>query len=109
MSEKEGTESIKKCLLFLFATHNAFELAKADGKINLMDAPLAMDPMIKLFGFISEIKKLGPEVKDISVEEKAELKVFIKDNYDIADDVIEAKVEKALDLLVEVGYFLGAF
>jgi len=47
------------------------------------------------------------EYKDIDSQERADLEAWVKTTYDIADDVLEEKVEAAFGLLLHIGSFIG--
>lgn len=52
--------------------------------------------------------KLIPEVKDLSDEEKADLKAFVADDFDIENDALEAVVEKALSVVIDLSALIQA-
>lgn len=102
------TKNLKEVLDFAMSLHMAYEAANADGKIDLMDAGLLTQPVMKLIPAIEEIKKVGEEVKNLSSEDRAEMEQWLKATYDIADDKLEMKVEKGLALALHIAEFVGA-
>lgn len=109
MSGEYGINETKEVLAFAFSLHKAYELAQVDGKIDLFDANLLIDPVMKLVPAIKDVKLVIAEFKDMDSAERAELDQWIKDNYDIADDELEAKIEKGFSVVLALGEFLGKF
>lgn len=46
--------------------------------------------------------KIVSELKDLSDEEKAELKAFVESEFDIHDDNLEALIEKAIGVVLDL-------
>lgn len=46
--------------------------------------------------------KLVAELKDLSDEEKAELKAFVESEFDISNDNLEQMIEKAIGVVVDL-------
>lgn len=99
-------KNTKEMLIFLFALHMTFDKANADGKIDTADLGLLMDPISKAVPALSDINQIEVEVKNATDQDIVDLKAFIKENYDIADDVLEAKIENALALAPRIAQFL---
>lgn len=103
----EGIEKLKSLLAFPMSLHMAYDKAKSDGSINFQDAPLLLDPVMKLMPMLAAVGGVIPELKDLSDAEKDSLYAWAKANYDIADDQVEAKIEKGLAVVLHVAQFLG--
>jgi len=100
---------VKAVLIFFMASHMAVDKAKAnDGKIDLGDLGLLLDPIMKLPDAIEGAKGALDELRAADDAAVAELKVWAKANYDIVDDELEVKVEKGLSALVEVASFVSS-
>lgn len=106
-NEKLGVEGIKKVLAFPLSLHMAFEAANADGKINVADIGLLMNPVMKLTGAIPMAKQAFEEIKDLDEVERADIMQWSQAEYDISDDVLEEKVEAGIDLALAVAKFVG--
>jgi len=102
-----NTDSLKLILAFAMSMHKSYEGAQADGKIAVDDLPHLMDPMMKLLPAIQAAKNVPAEIKDLSDQERSDLMVWAKAEYDIADDVLEAKVEAGLAMVLHLASFLG--
>lgn len=102
-----GLDNIKKVLGFSFALAKAVDLAKADGKIDYTDVQFLLAPAMKIIDAVSGAKQALAEIKDLSVEERAELDAYIKAEFDIGDDVLEVKIEKGLALALHVSEFVA--
>ena len=105
--EKLGIEKLKVLLALPLSIHMAYEKAKLDGEINAADAGYAVDPMMKLMPAIASAKEAIPELKDLDPVEKAELMELIKADYDLADDILEAKVEQAFNVVLSIAVLVG--
>lgn len=46
--------------------------------------------------------QLLPELKDLSDEERAELKAFVAEEFDLSNDGLEVAIEKALQIAVDL-------
>lgn len=100
---KDAKEILSAALGF----HQAFEAAKADGKIELADVAHFATPLLELPGAIADSKLALEQFKSASDEDRAAVLAELKAKYDIADDVLEAKVEAAVEWLLATGKFLG--
>ena len=107
---KYGIEETKQALSFLFSVHSMVESAKAnDGKIDLKDAPLIVDPLMKVIPALDKINEVGREIKDLDETEKAELFTFVKAGFnmqDVEDSALEAKIEEGLILVAQLAKFI---
>lgn len=107
MEETKGTGELKEMMLFLFSLAGAIDKAQADGKIDAADFMLLADPLMKAIPAFSGAGQLAGEWKDLDDAEQEDLRSFVKANFDIADDDLEAKVELALDVALRLGRFFG--
>lgn len=89
----------KEAAAFLFALHMAFDKAQEDGKVDVADLGLLIDPIGKALPAIQNLNLIEEEIKNATDEQLAEFKTWVKASYDIADDALEAKVEEALSML----------
>lgn len=102
-----GLENIKKVLAFSFALAKAVDLARADGKIDYMDVQYLLAPALKITDAVSGAKQALLEIKDLSVEERAQLDAYIQSEFDIANEELEVKIEKGLALALHVAEFVA--
>lgn len=102
MSEKHGTEQIKKVLDVVAEAGNVAEkVAKQEGS-----AVAKMTHLVKMSDELLQLASLNlpalkAEVADLSAAEKAELLEHVKAKFDLADDELEAKLEAGLALAVK--------
>lgn len=106
--EKLGVDKIKEVLAFPMALYVAYDRANADGKISFDDIPHAITPATKLLPMINAIKGVIPQLKDLDSAETKEVHDWVKAEFDIADDQVEAKIESGVGLALEVAKFVGA-
>jgi len=102
-----GLENIKKVLAFSFSLAKAIDLARADGKIDYTDVQYLLAPAMKVVDAVAGAKQALAEIKDLSVEERAQLDAYIKAEFDISDDELEVKIEKGLALALHVAEFVA--
>ena len=102
MTEKYGTKEIQRILDVLIKIGNtAPAVALAKGWLRKLIA--ATPVIISLFVLIKlDYRQLRYEWKDLSEDEKAELMAYAKTKYDIADDALEAAIEKGMELVKAV-------
>ena len=100
---KETYEVLSAALSF----HGAFDLAKADGKVDMGDIQYLIAPLIKLPAAITGADKALAELKGMEPAARGEMMSKLAAEYDIADDVLEAKVEAGIEWLISTGKFVG--
>ena len=107
----ENLNHVKNVLALPLAIYVAYDLSAADGKIDLGDLPNAMGVVTKLPAFASSIPHAVPAFKAVSEDESqfSNLKAWVSDEFDIADDEVEAKVEQGVKLALELGRFIVGF
>lgn len=101
-----GVENIKKVLLFPFALVKAVEQAKADGNISFADLPYFIEPITKLGDAVAAAKLVKEELKDLTAEEKGQLDAWVMQNFDIANEELEVKIEKAIGVILAIAELL---
>lgn len=104
-----NVENIKKVLAFPLSLVKAIESAKVDGSINLADLPLFIDPVTKLPAAIEGAKLAKEEITNLDAAEKEALNQWVKDTFDLADDSLEAKIEKGLAVVFYLAELYSEF
>lgn len=99
---KLGIEKVKIILAFGFGLARQLETALADGKITFTDLPGFIGQFMGLQAVIEAGKEAVAEVLDLTAEERTELNAWAATEFDLKNDVIEAKVKAALDLAMSV-------
>lgn len=98
----EGIENLKIALAGAIEFGNAIDKALADDKINLADAALLVPLLPAIAATAKAAQKAGKEIGDLDDAEREQLKVFIKERFDLVDDVLEARLEKGIDALDKI-------
>lgn len=101
-----GTDQIIKALDVLIEGGNVADAAAHDqgnAIAKLSHLTKLLDEVMALGSFSAPA--LVAQIKDLSSEEKAQIVSHFKAKLDLANDVLEAKIEAGLDLLIEVVTF----
>lgn len=108
MAEKLGFEEVKavvNCGLKVGELVDALSDGIGIGDIGaLLRAAKSVKPAIDAI----KSGKLVPELKDLDDEEKAALKTFIGEEFDISNDALEDTIEKAINVVVDLSEILKA-
>lgn len=100
-------KEVYEILSAVLAFHMAYDLANKDGKIDVSDVQYLITPMIKLPAAIAGADQALAELKAMDAAERGEMLAKLAAEYDIADDVLEAKVEAGVEWLLATGKFVG--
>lgn len=99
-------QNCKIVLAALFSAVKAVDQAKQnDGKYTVADLGLLVLPATQIPGAVASAKAAEEEYKNLSDEQKAELIAWVKQDFDIADDKLEKKIEAGLAMLVHASEF----
>jgi hypothetical protein len=104
-----GIKETKDALKFVVSLGNAVDKALEDKKINMMDVPLFMDPMIKIAPAFENIGMVAKEIGDLDAAERAELVKYVEDELDLRSDDTEKMIERGLSLVSLVYEFIKGF
>jgi hypothetical protein len=106
--EKLGIAEVKSVLKLGLSVGELVD-SLSDG-VGISDLKPLIKAGVSVKDGIAAIKsgKLVPELKDLDEAEKAELKQFAKDNFDISDDALEATIESGLNVAVDLCDLLKA-
>jgi hypothetical protein len=99
---KLGTAEVKSVLALALSLGRLIE-SLSDG-IGLGDIGALLSCAKKVSPAIGAFKSglVIPELKDLSDEEKADLKAFVSSEFDLQDDNIEFAVEKGLSIAIDL-------
>ena len=102
MSEKLGIEELKEVLGLGLALGELVE-ALSDG-VGISDIGKLVGVVKKAPAAVTALKsgKVLPELKDLDVAEKAELKAYAMAEFDLANDKVEAAVEAGLSVVIDL-------
>lgn len=102
MPEKLGIEQIKSVVLL--GIHLGEMVDSLSNGIGLDDLGPALRVVKSAKPAIDAIKsgQLLPELKDLSPEEREELKALVDSELDLESDALEAVIEKALHVVIDL-------
>ena len=80
-----------------------------DGKVSAMEALGYLPVLLSVPGIIEHKDDIVNEFKDLSDAERTELNLYIQEDFDIADDDLEVKIEKSLAAAVAILDLVSAF
>lgn len=95
-------ESSKTVVKFAVTLANSVDKILADNKVDLLDIPHVMAPLMQVGAFASALKTAKDEFKAATPEQKAELIAAVKADLDLKSERTEEIVERSLDLAVAV-------
>lgn len=96
-------EKIKVVLTFIFSMATAIDLAKADGKIDGKDIPLIVTPALNLVPALGSAPEAYQSYKALSQAERDEITVWVRQEFNLANDKVEQKIESGLAAVVQLG------
>jgi hypothetical protein len=95
-------ESVKTVVKFAVTLANSVDKALADNKVDLMDIPFLMAPLMQAGPAVSALHAAQDELKAATAEQKAEIIASVKADFDLKSERTEEIVEKSIDLAVAV-------
>lgn len=95
-------ESSKTVVKFAVTLANSVDKVLADNKVDLMDIPFVMAPLMQVGPAVAALHTAREELKSATPEQKAELIATLKQDLDLKSDRTEEIVERSLDLAVAV-------
>lgn len=96
-----GIDNIKKALSsVLKLAITAIEVME-DKKISFTEWPRVGLALTQIPGLVKSGSDAIAELKDLTAEETAELSAYFKEEFDIDNDQLEARVEESIDLLLK--------
>jgi hypothetical protein len=99
-------KELKEALKFALALGNGIAKAYEDKVLDLSDISSLWEPLTHVTDAVEGSEKILAEIRSLDKEKLADLVLWVKGEFDIADDEIEKKVEAALDILVGIFGFL---
>lgn len=96
MAEKIGVENLKKVLGAVLHLSNKLDEVTKDGFQPVADLVALFPALADGVVLIKSGKEAWVEFQDLDDEEQVEINAYIKAEFDIADDKLEAVIESAL-------------
>lgn len=87
----------------------AYEKSKADGKIDASDIQYIVGPLLKLPSAIDGAQESINQFKTMDEDSRSKCMQKLSAEFDIADDVLEKKIECSIEWILSTGKLLGAF
>jgi len=111
MSEEQyGIEEVQDFLKFGFAFAEGMTKALEDGKWNWLSDSLLMIPALaKAPAAFDDLELLKNQLLDISKTEKEELVSWAMEEFDIAEDEVEEKIEDSLELVFHILTYVNKY
>ena len=99
--EQYGIDVIKKAIKFGLNLQEAIrESLKDDGHISGMEYFKIAGALTGIIPIVTKISEIENEYNDLSTDEKTEINDYFAKEFDLPNDVIEVKIEKAFALIV---------
>lgn len=95
-------ESSKIVVKFAVTLANSVDKVLADNKVDMMDIPHIMAPLMQVGPAVAALKQAKEEYKNASPEGKAQLVAAVKANLDLKSDRTEEIIERSMDLAVSI-------
>lgn len=104
MAEKVqvGFTETKQVLDAMIALGKGFEASLADGKLSLTDIPNFIAFFTLIMPALDNIDEVPFEFTVSDPEQLDELKAYLKDNLDLEDDQLEAFIEDAFKVALDI-------
>jgi hypothetical protein len=106
MTEYKNAYEILSIPLSLYM---AYDKSKADGKIDSSDIQYLVTPLLKLPSAIDGAELALKELENMDSDSREKCMAQLSAEFDIADDVLEKKIESAVSWLLATGELLGVF
>ena len=100
-------KNVKDIVMVGLKLSMALDQAKADGKVDISDVGFLIPVGMAIPEAVADAQLALAELKNATPEARAQFNVEIANEYNIADDKVEAIVECSLEVLVSIGKLLG--
>ena len=97
-----GVENLKKVLVATLHLANKIDEVTQDGFQPFSDLAALLPNLVDGVSVIKNAKDAWAEFKDLDEAEREEILAYVKEEFDIADDILEGVIEKALDTISAV-------
>lgn len=104
-----GFTETKQVLDAMIALGKAFEQSLKDGKLNLLDVPNFIAFFTLILPAIEDISEVPFEFQVSDPEQIAELKQYLQENLDLDDDQLEAFIEDAFKVALDLFAFVKLY
>lgn len=105
----QGIAQTKELLKFVVELGMAVDKSLADKKVDITDIQFLMAPLASANAAFTDVSLVKAEMKDISAEEVAELVAFATGELKLASEKVEAVIETALKLGLDLYKYVQLF
>ncbi|AHZ84634.1 hypothetical protein Bb109J_c1944 [Bdellovibrio bacteriovorus] len=100
--------NVKILLACVLALGTSVTAAKAnDGKVDLKDFPLFLNPLTQLPAAITAGPAALEEYKNATPEQRDELTQWVRSEFNIENDKVEQKIEAAIQIAITAGQLVA--
>ena len=97
-----GMTETKQAIDFAIALGKAIEVSAEDGTWNLLDIPNFIPALAKLLPAFEGAEQIPFEFQQLTPEQLDELKAYVTAELDLNDDEVEAFIEDAFKVLLDI-------
>jgi hypothetical protein len=109
LSNEEKLVHLQNVLAAPLSFHMAWDKAQADGKVDLSDLPLLVEPGTKIPAAVTSLPHVWDAVKTLDEANSKKLNDWVKAAYDVADDEVEKKIEDGIALVMSLASYLAGW
>lgn len=103
----EKYSDVYEILSIPLALYMAYDKSMADGKIDASDIQYLVGPLLKLPSAIDGAEKALVDFKSLEGVDREKCMAKLSADFDISDDVLEKKIESAVNWILATGDLLG--
>ena len=104
-----GIENLKLVAKFGITLGQDAARILADGKVTAIEGLSLLPDLMGISGILSAKDDIAAEFKDLDTAERAELNAYIASEFDLANDVLEAKIEKSIAAAISILDLVSVF
>jgi len=104
-----SVKNTKELIAFAFSMGEAIADSYADGKISIMDAGHFIGVFSKIGPALDGLADIPAELSDLDDAEIADIMAYCAEEFDIADDELEEKIEIAFKIGLNIAKFVGSY
>jgi hypothetical protein len=100
----KNLKETKEFLGFVFSLVYASARSLEDGKFTVGDLPKFGGVIRKLNGGVRGIEQIPGELADLTQDEVLELQAFIKEEFNLTNEVLEEQIESVINVASELAF-----
>src|SRR4030067_1312372 len=99
---KVGLTETKQAVDFAIALGKAIEASAEDGVWNLLDIPNFLPALTKFLPAFENVDQIPLEFEALTAEQVEELKAYVTAELDLSDEEVEAFIEDAFKVMLDI-------